>query len=159
MTSLGETEKLLAASQASAADTSYFTVFAGEEVFGLPVRKTQTIFRVAALTPIPEGPPDIVGLVNLRGKVVTAVSLRRRLRYSDDATVANALAITIEHKGECFALIADRVGDVLTLSPAMQIPVPPHFDAARRRLTAALYRLDDLLVPVLDIGAVFDFSR
>jgi purine-binding chemotaxis protein CheW len=139
-------------------ETSYFTVFVGDEVFGLPVRKTQTIFRIGSITTVPGGPSDIAGLVNLRGKIVTAVSLRRRLRIPCDVPFANALAITIEHKGECFGLIVDRVGDVLTLDPSKQIPVPPHFDAERLRLTQGLYRLENLLVPVLDIDAVFDFA-
>lgn len=139
-------------------DTSYFTVFVGEEVFGLSVRKTQTIFRISSLTPVPDGPPDIAGLVNLRGKIVTAVSLRRRLNISNGAGAAG-LAITIEHKAECFGLIVDRVGDVVCLDPSMEIPVPPHFDPARRSLTAGLYRVDNLLVPVLDIDALFSFAH
>ena len=63
----------------SAGDESYFTVFAGGECFGLSVLHAQTIFRIGSITPIPMGPVDIVGLVNLRGRIVTAVSLRRRL--------------------------------------------------------------------------------
>ncbi len=63
----------------TAGEESYFTVFAGGEAFGLSVLHAQTIFRITSVTPIPLGPADIVGLVNLRGRIVTAVSLRRRL--------------------------------------------------------------------------------
>jgi purine-binding chemotaxis protein CheW len=142
----------------SAGDESYFTVFAGGECFGLSVLHAQTIFRITSVTPIPMGPADIVGLANLRGRVVTAVSLRRRLGIAAE-NLQNALAIVIEHKGENFALMVDEVGDVISLDASMRVPVPNHFDPARRRLMTDLYRVGNLLVPVLNIGTLFDFSH
>ena len=55
-------------------ESSYFTVYVNDEIFGLPVENTHTIFRITSVTPVPHGPADIAGLVNLRGKIVTAVS-------------------------------------------------------------------------------------
>ncbi len=141
----------------TAGEESYFTVFAGGEAFGLSVLHTQTIFRITNVTPIPLGPADIVGLVNLRGKIVTAVSLRRRLRLPQD-DVQNSLAIGIEHKGENFALIVDEVGDVMTLDSSMRVQIPAHFDPARSRFMSGLYKVGNLLVPALNIGTLFDFT-
>ena len=141
----------------TAGEESYFTVFAGGEAFGLSVLQTQTIFRITSVTPIPLGPKDIVGLVNLRGKIVTAVSLRRRLGIPVDE-MHNSLAIGIEHKGENFALIVDEVGDVLTLDSSMKVPIPAHFDPTRSRFMAGLYKVGNLLVPALNIEALFDFG-
>jgi purine-binding chemotaxis protein CheW len=142
----------------SAGDESYFTVFAGGEAFGLSVLHAQTIFRIGSITPIPMGPVDIVGLVNLRGKIVTAVSLRRRLGIPAE-NLQNALAIVIEHKGENFALMVDEVGDVISLDASMRVPVPNHFDPARRRLMTDLYKVGNMLVPALNISAIFDFAN
>ena len=139
-------------------ESSYFTVFVGGEIFGLPVENTHTIFRISSVAPVPLSAGDIAGLVNLRGKIVTAVSLRRRLRMPVDTTSKNALAIGIEHKGENFALIVDEVGDVLSLANDDQIPVPPHFDPQRAHLTSGLYRTGKLLIPILDIDALFTFD-
>src|SRR5262249_11339272 len=108
-------------------NTSYFTVFVEGEIFGLSVSKAQTIFRISDVTPIPLGQPEIAGLVNLRGKVVTAVSLRRRLGFPDPGTFCNALAIGMEHGGDSFALVVDEIGDVLSLDSSSRIPMPPHF--------------------------------
>jgi len=96
-------------------------------------------------------------LSDLRGKIVTAVSLRRRLRIPVD-DMQNSLAIGIEHKGENFALIVDEVGDVLTLDSSMKVQIPAHFDPARSRLMAGLYKVGNLLIPALNIGALFDFT-
>lgn len=142
----------------TAGEESYFTLFAGGEAFGLSVLHTQTIFRITSVTPIPLGPADIVGLVNLRGKIVTAVSLRRRLGIPVD-DVRNSLAICIEHKGENFALIVDEVGDVLALDASMKVPIPAHFDPTRSRFMAGLYKVGNLLIPALNIGALFDFAN
>jgi purine-binding chemotaxis protein CheW len=138
---------------------SYFTIFIGAEMFGISVEDTQTIFRVQKVTPIPHAPKDIVGLVNIRGKIVTAVSLRRRLRLDDAGSFDNPLAIGMEHKGENFALMVDQVGDVLSLDESMRIPTPPHFDPVRASLMSGLYRVNDFLIPALDVGAVFDFTK
>lgn len=140
-------------------DISTLTVVANGEVFGLPIQTVQTIFRITSLAPVPLGPPDIAGLVNLRGKIVTAVSLRRRLKMENDVVETNALAIGIEHKGEYFCLVVDKVGEVLALDESKRIPIPPHFDPERLRLTTEFYRVGKMLIPVLDIGALFDFSK
>jgi purine-binding chemotaxis protein CheW len=137
--------------------SSFFTVYVGGEIFGLPVEHTHTIFRISGVTSVPLSPSDITGLVNLRGKIVTSVCLRRRLHMPAGNTFQNALAIGIEHKGENFALIVDEVGDVLSLGKSSEIPIPSHFDPQRARLTSKLYRTGKLLIPVLDIDALFTF--
>ena len=140
-------------------DARCFTVIVANEMFGLPVDAVQTIFRIDVATTIPLGPPEIVGLVNLRGKIVTAVSLRRRLRLPDDASINGALAVGIDHRSESFALIVDEVGDVITLDASTRIPLPPHIEEEKARLTAAAHRLDDRILPILDLCAIFDLSR
>lgn len=140
-------------------DISTLTVLANGEVFGLPIQTVQTIFRISSLAPVPLGPPDVAGLVNLRGKIVTAVSLRRRLKMTNDEVEPNALAIGIEHKGEYFCLVVDQVGEVLALDDTKKIPIPPHFDPERLRLTTEFYRVGKMLIPVLDVSALFDFGK
>jgi purine-binding chemotaxis protein CheW len=137
----------------------YFTVNVDSETFGLPVDCVQTIFQIEAVTPVPLGPREILGLVNLRGKIITAVSLRRRLQIADSEARNAILAVGIEHHGEDFALVVDEVGDVIVLDAASQIEVPPHLDPQRAKLTAAVYRLAKGILPVLDINAIFDFVR
>ena len=135
-----------------------FIVFAGGETFGLPVDHVQTIFQIEAVTPVPLGPPEILGLVNLRGKIVTAVSLRRRLRMLEGLKKSR-LAIGIEHRGENFALVVDEVGDVIMLDPERRINMPPHLDAQRAKLTEAVFRFDDQILSLLNVSTVFDFQR
>lgn len=136
-----------------------FIVFVGGEIFGLPVNRVQTIFQIEAVTPVPLGPREVLGLVNLRGKIVTAVSLRQRLQLADAQPGKARLAIGIEHRGENFALVVDEVGDVIVLDPEKRIPMPPHLNDRRARLTEAVYRLDNQILSLLDMSAVFEFQR
>jgi purine-binding chemotaxis protein CheW len=140
-------------------DRHCFIVYVGGESFGLPVDCVQTIFQIEAVTPVPLSPHEIVGLVNLRGKIVTAVSLRRRLQMPDAGQAKSTLAIGMEYRGENFALVVDEVGDVIFLNPQRQISLPPHLDQHRAKLTEAVYRLDNGILSLLDVGSVFDFQR
>jgi purine-binding chemotaxis protein CheW len=136
-----------------------FIVFAGGEPFGLPVDCVQTIFRIEAVTPVPLGPREVVGLVNLRGKIVTAVSLRRRLEISESSQTKSTLAVGMDHGGENFALLVDEVGDVVFLPPGARILLPPHLSERRAKFTEAAYRLETGILSLLDVEALFDFSR
>jgi purine-binding chemotaxis protein CheW len=137
----------------------YFSIKIAGDTFGLPVTRVQTIFRIGSVTPAPGGPSDIVGLVNLRGKIVTAVSLRRRLGLEPEAAGSGSLAIGIEHHKEAFALLVDEVGDVLTLTADNSIAPPPHIGKKRAKFASGYNRVGGQILPLLNIDAVFDFSE
>jgi len=141
------------------ARTQCFIVFVGGEAFGLPVDSVQTIFGIEAVTPVPLGPREIIGLVNLRGKIVTAVSLRRRLNLPEPVESRSTLAVGMDHRGENFALVVDEVGDVIHLDPEAEILLPPHLGERRAKFTKAAYRLDTGILSLLNVSAIFDFPR
>jgi purine-binding chemotaxis protein CheW len=136
----------------------FFSIKVGDDSFGLPVTRVQTIFRIGSVTKAPGGPPDIVGLVNLRGKIVTAVSLRRRLGLPAESGGTGSLAIGIEHRKEAFALLVDEVGDVLTLTTETAIAAPPHIGRRRAQFAAGYHRIGGKILPLLNTDAVFDFA-
>ena len=70
--------------------TEYVTAVVGEQLFGLPISRVQDVFVPARMTPVPLAAPEIAGLINLRGRVVTMIAMRRRLDlgcllYTSDA--------------------------------------------------------------------------
>ena len=137
---------------------NFLIVAVERERFAIAVSAIHTIFNIPSITPVPLGPPEILGLVNLRGRIVTAVSLRRHLGLPDQVLPGPMLAIGIEHGGENFALIVDEVGDVLTAEPNAEIPVPPHFEPRRADLIERLFKFEEQLVPELSIAAVLQFA-
>lgn len=139
-------------------DARCFTIVTEDRVFGLPVEAIHTVFEIVAVTSVPLAPYEILGLVNLRGKIVTAVSLRRRLRADPTAPEPSKLAVGVEHRGESFALVVDGVGDVLMLDRGTRIDIPPHLGSEGLKI-AAVHRLDGLILPVLDLDWVLTFSE
>ena len=141
--------------QAAALSDLVFTVTVAGETFGLPIDCVRTVFRIGAVTPVPRAPSHIVGLINLRGKAVNAMCLRKRLDLRPELpgslNVKNPFAVCIEHAGEDFALIVDAVHDVVQFSETQRIPVPSHVSDARDRVTALLYNDAGRIIPLLDI--------
>lgn len=146
-----------AASGGADGKKTFFTVYVGEDIYGLDVTEAQAIFRVGAITPIPLMKKEIAGLINLRGRVVVAVRLRQRLGAAP-GNAPESIAIGFERAGERFALLADRVGDVLALPDSARTALPPHFDAAQSRYMRELYKCCVGLIPILDVERLLDFE-
>jgi purine-binding chemotaxis protein CheW len=133
-----------------------FTVRIGRESFGLPIAAVHTIFRIGRLTPIPLADPEILGLVNLRGKITTAISVHRRLMQPAPEQLEDALAIGIDHRGSSFALIVDEVGDVLRIPETSRLPLPYGQDARAGDAHTTYFRLEDGLLAVIDVDSLFN---
>lgn len=138
--------------------TDYVTVFVGETMFGLTIDRVHDVFVPAGITPVPLAPKEIVGLLNLRGRVVTALCLRRRLGVPGREAGAAEMAIGLEQAGETFALIVDGVGEVLKLGADTQEPVPINLDARWRDISLGVHRLDGRLLVILDVDALLAFG-
>lgn len=139
----------------------YVTVMIGEQIFGLPIHGVHDVFIANRITPVPRAPAEIMGLINLRGRVVTAICLRRRLGQPPaiamplrEKSDVELVSVGIDHGGEAFALIVDAVGEVMHLDQSTLEPVPVHLDRRWSALAAGVHRLDGRLLVVLDIESV-----
>lgn len=140
-------------------ERSVFTVVAAGETLGIPIASVRTIFRAQGITPIPLAPSEVLGLVNLRGKIVTAISLRTRLGVARFPETGFPLAVGLEHRGEDFALVVDEVREVVPLPEGRQIPIPANMHVARAGLVREVHQIGDRILTVLDLDALLDFSR
>ena len=151
---------MTAANSNNASDTKalsdyneYVTVMVGDQIFGLPIDRVHDVFIASAVTEVPLAPREIVGLLNLRGRVVTSMCLRRRLGMPD-AAEGREMAVGLEHQGESYGLLVDQVGAVMKLSADTHEPNPVHMDQRWVRLSRGVHRLDDKLLIILDVDAV-----
>jgi purine-binding chemotaxis protein CheW len=136
----------------------YVTVMVGEQTFGLPIDRVHDVFIASALTDVPLAPREIVGLLNLRGRVVTAMCLRRRLGLPGRAEDGRNMAVGLEHQGESYGLLVDQVGEVMKLSAETHEPNPVHMDSRWVKLSRGVHRLDDKLLIILDVDAVLSLE-
>lgn len=129
----------------------FVSIRVGEQTFGAPVLKVQDVVAQTAINQVPLAPPEIAGSLNLRGRIVTALDMRRRLSLSPRAEGEPFMCVIVEHGGELFALVVDDVGDVLWLQSGQYEPAPVTLSAAWRQLCDGLYRLEQDLLLVLNI--------
>lgn len=141
------------------ATEGFVTVVTGGQLFGLPLDRVRDVFVPRGLSTVPLAPPEVAGLLNLRGRIVTAIDLRRRLGLPPREDGATPVAVGIEERGELYALIVDRVGDVLRLERATHESNPVNLDQRWGRVCAGVHRLPHELMVVLDVDKVLDLGR
>ncbi len=137
-------------------ETEYVTVLIGQQLFGLPIERVHDVFMPGNLTPVPLASPEIAGVLNLRGRIVTAIDMRRRLGLPDREDKSEAMAVGIDCDGESYGLVIDSVGEVLRLGEQTREPVPVNLDERLARVANCVHRLEHELLVVLDIARLFD---
>lgn len=140
----------------------YVTVRIGEQLLGLPIERVRDVFIADRITVVPGAPTDIVGLLNLRGRIVTAICLRNRLGHAASEACekgcSGLTAIGLDHRGESYGLIVDAVGEVVRLDRSTFEPLPVNLDPTWAALAAGVHRLPGSLLVILDLDAVLDLD-
>jgi purine-binding chemotaxis protein CheW len=136
----------------------YVTVMLDGQLFGLPISRVQDVFMPDRLTRVPLAPPEIAGVLNLRGRIVTAVDLRLRLGMPARTDGRPAMAVGIELKGESYGLLIDTVGEVMKLADGTREANPVNLDARLARVSAGVHRLDGQLLVILDVDRVLEMT-
>ncbi len=136
--------------------TEYVTVMIGGQLFGLPISRVQDVFMPDRVTRVPLSAPEIAGVLNLRGRIVTAIDMRRRLGLPPRTDDKPSMAVGIELKGESYGLLIDTVGEVMKLGEDTREPNPVNLDARLARVSAGVHRLDGQLMVILDVDYVLN---
>jgi purine-binding chemotaxis protein CheW len=136
--------------------TEYVTVMIGGQLFGLPISRVQDVFMPDRVTRVPLSAPEIAGVLNLRGRIVTAIDMRRRLGLPPRTDDKPSMAVGIELKGESYGLLIDTVGEVMKLSETTRESNPVNLDARLGRVSGGVHRLDGQLMVILDVDHVLN---
>ncbi len=136
--------------------TEYVTVVLGGQLFGLPISRVQDVFMPERVTRVPLAQPEIAGVLNLRGRIVTAIDMRCRLGLSRRDETRPPMAVGIECKGESYGLLINSVGEVLKLDDNTREPNPVNLDTGLAQISAGVHRLDKRLLVILDVDRVLD---
>jgi len=138
--------------------TVYVTAMIDGQLFGLPIVRVQDVFIPERLTRVPLAPPEIAGVLNLRGRIVTLIDLRRRFGLGEHKEGGDVMAIGVESRGESYGLLIDRVGEVVELDGVAREPNPVNLDQRLAQMSSGIHRLDDQLLIVVDVDRVLDIS-
>jgi purine-binding chemotaxis protein CheW len=133
------------------ADThQYCTFYLDGHYFGLDVINVQEIIRYQEMTRVPLAPPVVRGLINLRGQIVTAIDLRRRLELEDRPSDQLPVNVVVKTADGAVSLLVDEIGDVLEVPEKLFERSPETLTGAARELVRGAYKLPDCLLLILD---------
>lgn len=128
----------------------FCTFFVAGHYFGLDVLNVQEIIQYQEMTPVPLAPPVVRGLINLRGQIVTAIDLRRRLELQDRPTEQLPLNVIVRTNDGAVSLLVDEIGDVMEVSESLFERPPETLQGSVRALIRGAYKLRDRLLLILD---------
>ncbi len=133
-----------------AATHQFCTFYVSGHYFGLDVLRVQEVIRYQAMTPVPLASPVVRGLINLRGQIVTAIDLRRRLELEDRPKDQLPLNVVVQTDDGAVSLLVDEIGDVLEVSQEAFESPPETLKGVTRDLIRGAYKLKGCLLLILD---------
>jgi purine-binding chemotaxis protein CheW len=128
----------------------YCTFYVDGQYFGLDVLHVQEIIRYQEMTRVPLAPPVVRGLINLRGQIVTAIDMRRRLDLHDRPADQLPINVVVRTDDGAVSLLVDEIGDVLEVPDRLFERPPETLTGAARDLIRGAYKLEDRLLLILD---------
>lgn len=129
----------------------YLSIVINGQIFGIPILQVQDVLGKQNITKIPLAHNAIAGSLNLRGRIVTAIDVRKCLGLQRDSDRSNDMSVVIEHNHELYSLIIDSIGDVLSLKIKDFEQNPPTLDPLWRDISQGIFRLEKGLLVVLDV--------
>ena len=130
----------------------FLTLVVDGQLCGVPVLAVRDVIADSVVTRIPLSPPEIAGNINLRGRIVTAIDLRRRLSLPPAAAGTKPIAVVADEAGGAYALLVDQALEVLTLDMNELEAPPPTLGTAWIEFGSGIFRLPGRLMVVLDIS-------
>jgi purine-binding chemotaxis protein CheW len=126
------------------------TFFLGRLVFGVDVMQVQEVIRYQPMTRVPLSSPVVGGLINLRGQIVTAIDMRRRIGLPPRPADQLPMNVVVRSDDEAFSLLVDEIGDVVDVDEDSFEQPPATMAAASRELIRGVYKLKRRLLLLLD---------
>lgn len=129
----------------------YCTFRLDQLTFGIEVHQVQEVIRPQALTAVPRSNPVVSGLINLRGQIVTAIDLRRRLELTERSEGEQAMNVVVRTPEGEVSFLVDEIGDVVHVDEQTFETPPDTVQGVARELITGAYKLEDRLLLILDV--------
>lgn len=127
---------------------------AGEE-YAVDILSVQEINRMMEVTRVPQSPPEVEGVINLRGRIIPVIDIRMRFGMEKGERDQHSRIIVVEVGGRVLGFIVDRVNEVMRIRRSIVDTPPPMAGAAGADFIAGVGKLDDRLLLLLDLDRLF----
>jgi len=130
----------------------------GRETYGVPITSLHEIVRVPEITAVPDAPEYMEGVINLRGKIVSVIDLRKRLGEKKVASTRRNRILVVEHRGKLSGLIVDSASEVLKIPAADVEASPTSLWEEGSNCVTGLGKYKGRLIVLLDMSRLLDFG-
>ncbi len=124
----------------------------GRETYGVPITSLHEIVRVPEITAVPDAPDYLEGVINLRGKIVSVMDLRKRFGEKQSTLKRHNRILVVEHSGKLAGLIVDSATEVLKIPATDVEPPPPAFQEGGLNCVTGLGKVGGRLIVLLDMN-------
>ena len=135
----------------------YFVVQIGNEIYGMDIGYVDNIIRMQKITRVPKAQSYFMGIINLRGEIVSVMSVRKKMGLEDDVftNASRIIILKIEEKG-LIGVIVDEVCEVVTLSDSEIEPVTQNTKDGKELFINGIGKKGDTLISLFEIGAIVE---
>ncbi|MEK6734029.1 MAG: chemotaxis protein CheW [Pseudomonadota bacterium] len=132
----------------------YITMRIGHQLFGVSVNHVVDVQRYQKITPIPLTRREILGSLNLRGRIVTNLDIRVLLEIDDKIDIEKSMSIVVEHGDELYSLVVDKVGDVVSVKSQELVKNPDNLSKLWQEVSLGIFPMQEELVVILDLDKI-----
>jgi len=137
----------------------FVTMTVANQLFGIPVLQVQDVLGPQRIAHVPLAPAEVLGSLNLRGRIVTAVDVRTRMGLPPLDDKNEGMSVVVEHDNELYSLVVDKVGEVMSLPQADYERNPSTLDPRWQDVSNGIYRLQGMLLVVLDVARLLRLDQ
>lgn len=130
----------------------------GSEEYGLDIMQVREIIRTVKVTRIPDSPPGVQGVIDLRDEVLPVLNLRQRFGLPEAEEGESSRIVIVNPGGSMVGLTVDSVSEVLRVPEGALEPVPDLFGTSARAFLRGIVRLGDRMVTLVNLGALIDID-
>ncbi len=137
----------------------FCTFYLDSLLFGVELKGVQEVMRSLEMTQVPLAPKVVSGLINLRGQIVTAVDLRRRLELAARPPNALPMNVVVRSEDGAVSFLVDEIGDVVEVEESTFEPAPEMLRASVRTMILGVHKLNERLMHVLNTEKACEMSE
>lgn len=136
----------------------YLSFDLGKEEYAVPLLKVKEVIAMTEITPVPYTQPYYLGIMNLRGQVISVVDLRLKFKMKESARGPETAIIILDLEAACIGVVVDSVNRVLSVQTS-QVSSPPDVDSATNDYVTGIIKIDEKLVLRIDISKVLNIQE
>lgn len=142
--------------EASLKNKQFSTFYIADRLYGIEVTEVQEIAKALPITPIHLAPKYVLGLINLRGQIATAIGLTELFEVQQDGN-QQKMSVVCKCDGTLLSLLVDQIGDVIEVSDAEFEDVPSTVEASTKRFLKGVYKTSEAILSVIEISKINNF--